>query len=125
MKSKLWVGVLLGWQVLASAQDLAPEAAAVDVGAERQRISEERAGHESVYQQAERVCYSRFAVTDCLRDARKTQRLAMDELRHRELLLNDMERKTKALEALKRIEAKLATQQEKSLQNAPESANPP
>ena len=125
MKSKLWVGVLLGWQVLASAQALAPEAAAVDVGAERQRISAERAGHESVYLQAERVCYSRFAVTDCLRDARKTQRLAMDELRHQELLLNDMERKTKALEALKRIEAKLATQQEKSLQNAPQSANPP
>ena len=125
MKSKLWVGMLLGWQALACAQVLAPEPAALDVSAERQRIAEERAGHETVYQQAERVCYSRFAVTDCLREARKTQRLAMDDLRRQELLLNDMERKTKALEALKRIETKLATQQEKTLQDASQTVKPP
>jgi len=125
MKSKLWVGVLVGWQALASAQALPPEAAALDMGAERQRIAAERADHDAAYRQAERVCYSRFAVTDCLRKARKEQRLAMDELRRQELLLNDMERKTRALQALKRIETKLATQQEKSLQDATQTAKPP
>ena len=97
MKSRLWVvGLLMGWQALAGAQTLAPESAALDLGAERQRISAERAGHETVYLRAEALCYSRFAVSDCLRDARTERRLAMDELRRQELLLNDMERKAKA-----------------------------
>ncbi|OLP05258.1 hypothetical protein BLL52_3383 [Rhodoferax antarcticus ANT.BR] len=119
------VGLLLGWQALAGAQTLAPEPAALDPTAERQRISAERVGHEAVYQQAERLCYSRFAVSDCLRDARQERRLAMDELRRQELLLNDMERKTRAIEALKRIETKLANQQEKTLQDASQTAKPP
>lgn len=125
MKARLLVGFLLGWQAIAGAQLLAPEPAALDPTAERTRISAERAGHEAVYQQAERLCYSRFAVSDCLRGARQERRLAMDELRRQELLLNDMERKTRAIEALKRIETKLANQQEKTLQDASQTAKPP
>ncbi len=125
MKSGLWIGLLLGWQAFAGAQVLTPEPAVLDVSAERQRVAAERSGHEAAYQQAERRCYSQFAVSDCLRDARKDRRLVMDELRRQELLLNDMERKTKALEALKRIETKLDTQKEQTLQDASQTATPP
>lgn len=125
MKSALWIGLLLGCQALTGAQTLAPEPVVLDPSAERQRIAAERTGHEAVYQQAERLCYSRFAVSDCLRDARKERRLALDDLRRQELLLNDMERKTKSLEALKRIETKIATEQRKTLENGFQTANPP
>lgn len=111
--TRLWLICLLGWQAVAGAQTSVPETA-IAPGAERQRIAAERASHEATFRQAEGQCYSRFAVSDCLREARKERRFAMDELRRQELLLNDMERKTKALEALKRIENKLATQQQKT-----------
>lgn len=125
MKSRLLVGLLFGWQALAGAQVPAFESAALDPDAERQRISAERADHEAVYLRAERQCYSRFAVNDCLREARKDRRLAIDDLRRQELLLNDMERKAKALEAIKRIQTNLANQQEKALQDASQTAKPP
>lgn len=113
MKSKIWGSVLLsGWLAAVGAQEVAPTPAALDADIERQRMGQERAGHEARYLQTERVCYSRFAVSDCLRDARKTRRLALDELRRQELVLNDLERKNKAIAALKRIEDKLADHQE-------------
>ena len=124
MKSKIWGCVLLsGWLAAAGAQEAAPSPDALDVTIERQRIGQVRAGHEARYLQAERVCYSRFAVSDCLRDARKARRLALDELRREELILNDLERQNKAIAALKRIEDKLADQQ-KALQ-APAAPDAP
>jgi hypothetical protein len=117
MKSKYLLGlILLVWQFLAAAQVPEQPTQAPDPQSERQRIAQERTDHEAIYLEAERECYSRFAVSDCLRTARKDRRLAMDELRRQELVLNDMERKTKALEALKRIEANLAQQQQQQLQ---------
>lgn len=124
MKSKIWGCLLLsGWLIAAGAQEAAPSPDALDVTTERQRLGQERAEHEARYLQAERVCYSRFAVSDCLRDARKARRLALDELRREELILNDLERQNKAIAALKRIEDKLADQQ-KALQ-APASPDAP
>ena len=124
MKTGLLVTLLLVWQTLAGAQTSAIESVALDPDAERQRISAERAGHEVIFQQAERLCYSRFAVSDCLRDARQTRRLALDELRRQELLLNELARQNRAVEALKRIDAKLADQQQDTLQDNSEAADP-
>ncbi|MDR3371822.1 hypothetical protein [Rhodoferax sp.] len=114
MRLKKLVGLMLVfWQFLATAQVPEQPPLPLDAQAERQRIAQERADHEAVYLQAERECYSRFAVSDCLRAARKNRRLAMDELRRQELILNDLDRQTNAQEALKRIEANLAAQQQK------------
>jgi alkylhydroperoxidase family enzyme len=113
MRSKLLMGLILTfWQLLAAGQVPEQPPQALDAQAERQRIAQERADREAVFLKAERECYSRFAVSDCLRTARKDRRLAMDELRRQELVLNDMDRQTKALEALKRIDANLAAQQQ-------------
>ncbi len=114
MTSQFLTGLgLVFWQGLVLAQGLEPGPAGLDAVAERQRIAQERVEHEADYLQAERICYGRFAVSDCLRTARKDRRVAMDELRRQELVLNDMDRQTKALEALKRIDSNLEAQQKK------------
>jgi hypothetical protein len=111
--------ILASWQLLAASQVSVPPSLAMDAQAERQRIAQERAAQNEVFLKAERECYSRFAVSDCLRAARKNRRLAMDELRRQELVLNDLDRKTRALEAHKRIEANLAEQQKQNANSAP------
>lgn len=125
MTFKILTGLILAVaQLVAVAQTVAPTPQALDVGAERSRIGRERAASEAVYAASERVCYSRFAVSDCLSDARKVKRQAMDELRRQEIVLNDMERQAKAVEALKRIEANVAAQQEQIEKAAKPEAQP-
>jgi hypothetical protein len=74
------------------------------LAAERQQIQAQRVQIESVDQQEQAACNVKFAVFDCLRDVRIKRRLAMDELRRQELLLNDIERQGKGMDALKRIQ---------------------
>jgi len=128
MKSKdlachlLWVGLML-----VASDPFAQEVQSINLDAERQRISVERAMHESAFSQAERLCYTRFAVSDCLHQARRDRRTVLDPLRRQELVLNEMERKSRALSAMNRIQEKVSAQQPKSpdvtpLQNKPTSA---
>lgn len=98
--------VLLAWPMLVTAQVAAPTLA--DADAQRARLAQERAAHEAVFVQAKTQCYQRFAVSDCLTDARRARRAALDELRRQELLLNDQERQAKAIDAQQRIQEKLA-----------------
>ncbi len=75
----------------------------LDVAIERKRIATERINHETAYLKAEQACYARFAVSDCVRQARQDRRVALDALRRQELVLNDLDRKTRALATLERI----------------------
>lgn len=125
MTFKFLTGLVLAMaQLAAVAQSVAPTPQTLDVGAERQRIAQERATSEAAYVASERVCYSRFAVSDCLSDARKKRRVVMDELRRQELVLNDLDRQIKGMEALKRIEANVAAQQEQLEKAAQPEAQP-
>lgn len=127
MSSKFLTMLTLAFLLLpAAGQVPEPSSQAMDAKAERQRIAQERADQEAVFLKAERECYSRFAVSDCLRSARKTRRVAMDELRRQELILNDMDRQTSALTAHKRIEANMAEQRHKQQASpAPPTETPP
>jgi len=118
----LWVGLML-----MAAHPFAQEVQSINLDAERQRITVERAVHESSFLQAERLCYTRFAVSDCLHQARQDRRAVLDPLRRQELVLNEMERKSKALSAMNRIQEKVSAQQPKppdvnSFQSKPTSA---
>ncbi|MBK1682976.1 hypothetical protein [Rhodoferax fermentans] len=125
MTFKILTGLILTLaQLAATAQTAEPSAQVLDVGAERARITQERAASEVTYAASERVCYSRFAVSDCLSDARKVKRQTTDELRRQELVLNDLERQAKAVEALKRIEANIAAQQEQLEKSAAPETRP-
>ncbi|MBP9905525.1 MAG: hypothetical protein KBF66_08190 [Rhodoferax sp.] len=78
------------------------------VAEQRQRIADTRAQQAQLRQEAEKACYARFAVTDCLRELRAQQRSVLNDLRRQEIILNDMERQSRALQALQRAESKLA-----------------
>lgn len=73
---------------------------------ERSRIQRSRAQAHAEAQQANAACYQKFAVSDCLREVRADKRLVLDELRRQEVILNDLARQAKAIEALKKIEEK-------------------
>jgi colicin import membrane protein len=83
---------------------------ALDAPTERLRIQSERASAERRFGQEEAACYSRFAVTDCVREVRARRRTLLDDLRRQELVMNDAERKVRALDQIQRLEEKAAPQ---------------
>lgn len=74
---------------------------------QRQHIASERERQQALYRAAEAACYKRFAVTDCLHDARLQRRAALDELRRREVILNDLDRQAQAQATAQRIGQKV------------------
>lgn len=87
------------------------------ISIERQSIQSQRTSAEKIFQQDQSVCESKFAVFDCLRDARSKRRAVLDELRRQDLLLNDMERQAKAIDAMQRIQENTSEQrQQQALQ---------
>ncbi|TXT41294.1 MAG: hypothetical protein FD135_350 [Comamonadaceae bacterium] len=107
----LQIGWGIGFALVAQAADV------LDVPAQRERIAAQRAGYEADFVKAQQACLARFAVTDCQRAARRVRRLALDELRRQELVLNDLDRQTKAMAEIKRIEENFTPErQQESLQ---------
>lgn len=78
-----------------------------DRQAQRLRITQERERQDALYGAAERMCYQRFAVNDCLHAARLQRRAALDELRRQEVILNDLDRQAQAQAAIERIGQKV------------------
>ena len=108
---KLFFGLLffctVTTQALAAGQDAGMDASSpLSNDAERNRIESERALAEAAYQRQEAVCYERFAVTDCIRQLRRSRREVFDRLRLQEIEINAAERKRKALDQLERIKEK-------------------
>jgi hypothetical protein len=85
---------------------------ALDPAAERELISAQRAEQDAHFQQLQQGCYQRFAVNDCLIQARHERRGVLDELRRREVLLNDLERQNQAIDELNRIQANLSPERQ-------------
>lgn len=99
--SAIWLQLFMTACACAQASDAGSPAP--DVAAERSRIQVERAQAESRYVQEQAACYARFAVNDCLRDARARRRQAVDRLRRQEVSFNDAERQRRALEQRQQI----------------------
>ncbi|WP_048440773.1 hypothetical protein [Caenimonas sp. SL110] len=79
---------------------------------EKARIARERNAAEALYKVEEKACYQKFAVTDCVNDARDKRRVVMTELHRQEVAVNDVERKRKAAERLQSIAEKSAPQKQ-------------
>ncbi len=75
---------------------------------ERARIAAERQQAQQRYGQEEADCYQRFAVNDCLREVRKRRRVALEELRRQEIILNDERRAAIAAERLQSVDERAA-----------------
>ena len=76
--------------------------------AERARIASERTRIEAEFEQANKACYQKFAVNDCIADARAKRREVLADLRRQELVLNDADRRRRSSERLEEIEKKTA-----------------
>lgn len=101
------IGPIAAGQQVGSEGKLASE---IEVEAERTRIAQVRAREEARFAQQHAACYARFAVNDCILKARAQLRTVLDELRRQEVVLNDAQRKRKALQQLERIKEKTEVQ---------------
>lgn len=76
------------------------------LSAQRTRIQAARAAATQRFVESEKVCWGRFAVNDCLREATDERRLQLDRLRQEDLALNDLERQRAASKRLRELETK-------------------
>ena len=80
-------------------------------GLTQQQLQDVRRAAEAQFQALEQQCYLRFAVNDCLHEALNSRRLVLDDLRRKEVELNNEERRKKAADQLLLIAEKTAKQQ--------------
>lgn len=93
-------------------------AGAVDAqGLMREQLQDLRSAEEARFQTLEQDCYTRFAVNDCLQEVRASKRLVLDDLRRKEVILSDEERRKKGADQLELIAEKTA-KQKLDLENA-------
>ena len=72
------------------------------------RISTERSRLEAAFALENTACYKRFLVNNCLDEVKVRRRDALTDLRRQEIVLNDAVRKAKAIDQLRKTEAKSA-----------------
>lgn len=97
-------------------------AARADDREERTRISRERAEATMRFQQRQRECEQRFAVTACVDEARADHRQALLRLRGQESVLDEAERKRRAAQRMAAIREKVSA--EAARDAAPRPARP-
>ena len=76
------------------------------IAAERTRVLAEKMVVETRFDALEAACYKKFFVNNCLNDLAPQRREVMKDLKGRELVLNEQERKLKAVEQLRKTEEK-------------------
>lgn len=74
---------------------------------QRESIVQLRAQYQAQFRDREIACYQRFAVNDCLAKSRRSERDLMADLRRREILINDAQRKRRGAEQLLRTDERL------------------
>jgi colicin import membrane protein len=113
----------------ASAQNVVPEPAASVVEnnktntdardaserAERERINQERKRVSAEHNAAKVDCYQRFRVNDCLSQARNTHNGQQADLKRQEISLNDLQRKRRGAEQLRKVEEKTSPQRQEEI----------
>ncbi|MDR2127814.1 MAG: hypothetical protein LBP52_01910 [Burkholderiaceae bacterium] len=73
-----------------------PPFSASQMAQEKARIAQGRQAAQARYAEAEKQCWQKFAVNDCLRKARLERRAQLDVLRQQEWALDDLERAARA-----------------------------
>ncbi|HEX4236201.1 MAG TPA: hypothetical protein VH041_18080 [Caldimonas sp.] len=108
---------------LGSAMAFAAPAAAAD--GERAAIAHERAAIEARYAERERECREHFIVTSCVDDARRDRRRGLDELRARQLKLDEKQRHERAAQRNAELAAKAADDARRDQERAARAASSP
>ena len=89
---------------LAAAALSAGAQSAQDAQVERARIAADRSRIEATFQEAQKACYRKFAVSDCINEARGLRNEQLADLRRQEIHLNDADRKRRTAERLRELE---------------------
>ena len=79
---------------------------------QRARLQAERDAIEQAHSLRVQACWQRFAVNDCLREARRARHAALDPLRAQELELNAQERAWRTQQREERLRGKQSSGQE-------------
>jgi colicin import membrane protein len=102
---------LLALVLLASAvhaQEVVPGEAA-----ERERLHSERSAADKRLAQAQKACRAKFAVNDCMNDARREYNATVGELKRQERILDDVQRKQRAAARQKEIDERHSPEHER------------
>ncbi|WP_341904616.1 hypothetical protein [Polaromonas sp. YR568] len=116
MNKSLWMSLLVcvsPWlmaQTPAPAVAVTPAVPAFSIDAERSRIAADRARLEAGFLAEDAACYKRFAVNNCLAEVNVRRREAMADLRRQDIELNDLDRRARAAEQLRKTEEKSSPQ---------------
>lgn len=103
MKTGLFAPFLIASCVAAAAVH-AQDSAQQQLDQERARIAAERRAADSRYAEAEAACHARFAVNDCVNQAKAARRETQADLRRQEISLNDDERRRKGAAQRQRLD---------------------
>ena len=112
--TRLWAAILGLWL------GLGPGLARADDAAERTRIARERAEATALFEQRQRECGQRFAVTACVDQARAEHRQVLSRLRRQEGVLDEAQRKQRAAQRMADIREKVSA--EEARERAPRPA---
>lgn len=106
----------LRWSFVSAAlcTGLATAAVPADETVERERIARERAEATARFEQRQRECAQRFAVTACVDAARAEHRQTLLQLRRQEGVLDEAQRKQRAAQRMQAIEEKRRAEQERA-----------
>lgn len=110
MTFKLLILALLLIPVVASAQSVAA-GGSLSSKEERARIQADRAQAQTRFAREEAACYQKFAVNDCINEARVRRREILADLRRQELSLAEADRKRAGADQIRRIEDKSGSDQ--------------
>ena len=89
------------------------------LAAERHRIEAERKAAGQRFDDAEKVCWQRFAVNACLREARAERRATRARLRQEDLALNELERQRTTATRLRELDQKQQDAADKDAKDRP------
>jgi hypothetical protein len=104
MKSRLLALIAcLLTSVHAQTPDEVPQA----IEKERALLAEKRSAVLTDFEARSQACWQRFAVNDCISQARRIRRTEMQPLRQAELLLNEQERQWRTQQRNERVQNKL------------------
>ena len=109
MKNTLLIALYFGCACLAWAEEPAASVELVqglDIQAERTQITKERRMSDEAYKATVKQCFQKIAVNACKEEAQQIKFQKENELRRRELVLNEAERKDHSAKALKSAQEK-------------------
>lgn len=112
MKKTLFIALLWAHTCFAHAEDLPSPVELVqglDIQAERSEIAKERKLSDDAFKATLKQCYQKIAVNACKEEAQQIKFQKENDLRRRELVLNEAERKDRSAKALKSAQEKQST----------------